>query len=52
MSYKKPRTFMLTPSRKHIGKALARGSRKKVAAECFTDPIVKKYLVENLGIFV
>ena len=48
MAYKRPRTFVLTSSRKHLGKAVARGSRKKVAAECFTDPIVKNYLVEKM----
>ena len=52
MNYKKPRIFPLTPSRKHIGKAVARGSRKAVALECLKDPATRKYLLKKIGLLV
>ncbi|XP_064384807.1 uncharacterized protein LOC135333715 isoform X2 [Halichondria panicea] len=48
--YKTPKTFLLTPSRKHIGKAIARKSRKKVAMEALKDPTTRKYLLKMVGI--
>ena len=41
----KPRTYLLTPSRKRIGKSLACGSRCALVRECFKDEIVCKYIV-------
>ena len=39
VGYKRPRTFVLTPSRKHIGKAVARQSKKTIAVESLRDPV-------------
>lgn len=47
--YKKPRTYHLTPKRKRVGKAIARGSKKAVVEECFKDPVVKKHLMAKVG---
>ncbi len=49
LGYKKPRTYVLTPSRKHIGKAAARGSRKAVANESMKDPVTRRYILEKVG---
>lgn len=49
MGYKHPRIYRLTPHRKRIGKAVARGSKKAMVEECFKDPVMKKYLVETVG---
>lgn len=52
LGYKKPRTYVLTPSRKHIGKAVARGSRKAVAYESLNDPVTRKYVLAKVGSIV
>ena len=49
IGYKKPKRVILTPLRKRVGKAIARGSRKAVAEQCFKDPSTKKYLLEVFG---
>ena len=50
MNYqKKARTYNLTPSRKKVGKAVARGSKKAVINECMKDPTMQKYNILNLG---
>ena len=43
---------MLTPRRKHIGKAIAQGSRLSSATECLKEPSTKKYLLKNIGVLV
>ena len=48
MGYKQPRSFTLTPSRKRIGKAVARSSKKAIAQECFKDPVTTKYVLDHL----
>ena len=45
----KPKTYKLTPCRKHLGKAVARGSWNKIATECIQDPVTKKYVIKTLG---
>ena len=40
---------MLTPSRKHLGKAVARRSKQKVAVECLKDSDVKRYILKAVG---
>ena len=40
---------MLTPSQKHMAKAIARKSKKAVAAEALKDPATKKYILKMLG---
>ena len=52
VNYKKPRTFTLTPSRKRLGKALARGSRRVVAIECLKDPTTRRHILKKIGILV
>ena len=52
MNYKKPRTYPLTPTRKHLGKAVARGSKKSVAIECLKDPATRKFLLKGIGVLV
>lgn len=48
--YKKnPRSYPLTPSRKRIGKSLARGSRCAFVRESFKDEIVCKYIVRKVA---
>lgn len=43
---------MLTPTRKHIGKAVARGSRQAVAVQCLKEPATRKYLLKRIGVLV
>lgn len=45
----KPRNYHLTPSRKKVGKAVARGSKKQVVSECMKDPRMKTYPIQLLG---
>lgn len=52
MSYKKPRTYVLTPSRKKLGKAVARRSRQTVARECFSEPITRAHLLRHIGMVI
>ena len=52
MAYKKPQRYVLTPSRKHLGKAVARGTRVSVAKECLKDPVTKKYIMKRIGMLV
>ena len=40
---------MLTPSRKRMGKAVARKSYKAVAEECWKSPDVRRYIMCQLG---
>ena len=44
VGYKKPRRYLLTPSRKPVGKALARGSRKSLIDKSMKDCVVRKYV--------
>ena len=52
LAYKKPRTYLLTPSRKHIGKAVARGSRLAMAVECLKEPTTRKYVLKQIGVVI
>lgn len=52
MNYKKPRTFPLTPNRKCLGKAVARGSRKSVAMECIKDPTTRTFILKRIGVLL
>ena len=40
---------MLTPSRKHIGRAIARGSRMSVVSHCFEDPVLRDLIINKIG---
>ena len=46
---KKASTYNLTPSRKKVGKALARGSKKAVINECMKDPVMQKRIIMIVG---
>ena len=51
MGYKKPKKYyLLTPSRKGLGKAIAHGSKNSVAKRCLEDPITNKFLFEFIGL--
>ena len=52
VGYKKPKTYALTPTRKHIGKAVARGRRQSVAIECLKEPSTRKHLLKRIGMLV
>ena len=41
--------FVLTPSRKHVGRAVARRSRSALVVEVLRDPIAKQYLIKRIG---
>ncbi len=43
---------ILTPSRKKIGKAVARKSFKSIARECFKLPQTHKYILQHLGVLL
>ena len=45
---KKPRNDYLTPSRKRVGKAVARGSRKQAVSECMRDKRMLMYAISSL----
>ena len=47
-----PKRLNLTPSRKAFGKAIARGSRAKVAQECLKDPITRKHIIKKVAAIV
>ena len=40
---------MLTPSRKQIAKAIARGSRLAIVSHCLQDPVVRKHIISRVG---
>ena len=50
MVTKKPKKYLLTPSRKGLGKAVAHGSKESVEKRCLEDPITNKYLFEFIGL--
>ena len=52
LAYKKPRMYVLTPSRKPIGKAVARGSRQAMAVGCFNELETRKYLLKHMGVIL
>lgn len=52
VGYNKPKTYELTPSRKHIGKAVARGRRQSVAIECLKEHSTKRYPLKRIGMLV
>ncbi len=49
VGYTRPKTFFLTPHRKHLGKAVARKSKKTIAAETLKDSSTKGYIVSIIG---
>ena len=43
---------VLTPSRKHVGRTVARRSRSALVAEVLRDPIAKQYLIKCIGMII
>ena len=52
LGYAKPKSFVLTPSRKKLGKLVARGSRVSIANECFQDPELRKFIISKVGTII
>ena len=46
VGYKRPKNFKLTPNRKHLGKAVARRSKKTIAVQCLKDQDIRKYVLK------
>ena len=44
---KQPRKYVLTPTHKKVGKAVARGSKQGIASEC---PVTRKYIIQKVGV--
>lgn len=40
---------LLTPHRRHISKAAARGHKKGVTDQCFTDDEIRGYILQKIG---
>ena len=49
VGYKKPKSFVLTPTRKKVGKLLARGSKVAIAEECLKNRDMKAAMVTKVG---
>lgn len=49
MGYKKPKTIVLTPSRKHLRKAVANKRKTTVARKCCKNSGTYKYILAILG---
>ncbi len=43
---------MLTPRSRHIGKSIARGSKKTMISECFKDHIARSHILNTLGLVI
>ena len=41
--------FALTPSDKHIAKAVARGNRLAVAIQCLKEPVTRNFLLRKIS---
>ena len=44
------KNYVLTPSRRKVGKAVARGSKQALAAECLRDATTRKYLMQIIAV--
>ena len=49
VGYERPRAYALTPSCKHIVKAVARKSKQAVAMECMKDSVTRKHVLRRVG---
>ena len=50
VQYENLRTrYTLTPSRKHIGRAVARGSRMAIVTHCLKDAMVQQHIISKFG---
>ena len=46
------RKYNLTPSRKHVGKAVARRSKKALILHAMNDPVTKVYVMKRMGVLL
>ena len=46
------RKYNLTPSRKHVGKAVARRSKKALILHAMNDPVTKVYVMKRIGVLL
>ena len=50
IGYARPRSYNIhTPTRKHISKAVARGSKVAVALHCLEDKKVRQHIIRKIG---
>ena len=49
VGYTAPKRYVLTPSRRNLGKFVARGSRHAIAVQCWKDDRVKCHLLAILS---
>ena len=49
IGYKKPKSFVLTPTRKKFGKLVARGSKVAIAEECLKNRDMKAAVITRIG---
>ena len=52
MAYAASRTYILTPGRKRLGKAVARNSKQALAKECLKQPGTKEYILRGIGALI
>ena len=48
VAYKKSKAYVLTPSRKKLGKQVAGGSRSALASTCLNDLVIKKHTLKAI----
>ena len=41
--------YLLTPSRRRIGRAVARGSRLAIVSHCLEDVVLRKHIIASIG---
>lgn len=46
------RKYNLTPSRRNVGKAVARRSKKALILHALNDPVAKAYVVKRMGVLL
>ena len=49
VGYTKPKSFVLTPTRKKLGRLVARGSKVAIAEECMKNKDTKASIVSKVG---
>lgn len=49
IGYQKPKSYILTPHRKRIGKAVARKSHKEIAVECMKNKFTCQHAIRLIG---
>ena len=52
VNYKQPKLYPLTPSRKRLGKSIARGSCYLLAVQTWEDPKIKQYILKLISVTI